>query len=48
MKTTGQEHLEVLKNLLKEAKNGDEHGVKPDITDKEIQAIQWVINKIEY
>ncbi|MCR6120636.1 hypothetical protein HXA34_20165 [Salipaludibacillus agaradhaerens] len=48
MKTTGQEHLEVLENLLAEAKNGDKHGIKPDLTEKEIEAIQWSISKIKY
>jgi hypothetical protein len=41
------EQLMTLRKLVTEAKNGDEHGVKPDITDAEIQAIEWAIRTIE-
>jgi hypothetical protein len=41
------EHLDTLKKLLEAAKNGDEDGFIPDLTDSEIQAIEWAISTIE-
>lgn len=45
--TSGQEHIATLKKLLKEAEHGDEHGIRPDITDSEVKAIEWAIQNLE-
>lgn len=47
MEPKEQEHLAALNQLLKEAAEGDEHGVKPDLTFAETEAIEWTIKKIE-
>lgn len=41
------EQLSILKNLLEEAKKGDEFGIKPDLTRTEIEALKWAIKQIE-
>ncbi len=42
-----ERHIEVLEKLLKEVKYGDEYGMKPDLTDDEIEAVEWAINKLK-
>jgi enolase len=37
----------VLKNLLHESVNGDEHGIKPDLTESEMKALEWAIEQAE-
>ena len=41
------EHLETLKRMLADVENGDEHGVKPDLTESEIGAIRWAIETLD-
>lgn len=39
-------HLDTLKKLLEAAKNRKD-GIIPDLTDSEIQAIEWAISTID-
>lgn len=41
------EQLLILKKLLEEAEKGDEFGIKPDLTKREIEALTWAIIQIE-
>lgn len=41
------ENIDILKKLLYEAQHGDENGIRPDLTQDEIDSIKWAIGKIE-
>jgi hypothetical protein len=41
------EHIQVLKDLLEVAIEGDDDGKKPDLFPKEIDALQWAIEQLE-